>query len=436
MGSRNRNALDNLLLDVDDFKEINLNEIEGIIECNDIEGLDTTEKYKAIKLKTNEYIFDFGSLTLPFIAEYRGDKVLTIDVIQGNSTIQVRSSVLGVPTLFDKSVLMAIQKLFVQQRAIGGKLMLNRKDPTKYERTMNPISLTDIFRAMGYSGYPSFMQALKISESIERLGETTYNLSENRIIDHENERYIMKAKENIKLLNYKKIELTKAELEKRKKHASRKGKNKDAAIMYRQAKEKIIDGRIQLILSEEVYLALACDQLVYYNDPQVLSIKNTLARHIYVLVYKWAGSAKEIKVSINKILVHIPMKVGKSEYNQKATIKKAIKILSEENHCQIVFLKNDVVHFNFKKKTKIEQSHGNDYMKDKFNTIQELNQGYTELGFDDGFIFTQDLSKIAYYQALLRYVTLRNKYGGIDKPKEYTQKFIEEGLPVDKKYYN
>lgn len=421
-------------------KDLSEEDIESTIECSDVTGIDSPEKFKAIRLKTNEYIFDAGSLLLPFIADYRGDKVITLEVIQNNSTIRVKSSTYGVPTLYDKTVLMAIQKLFVQQRLDNKTLTLNRKDITREERTMKPVTLREIYKAMGYDVNPTSYQLKKISESIERINETTYIICGDRLYDHKDNKYIIKgnAKKGIHLLEYEKVDYTLEELEERKKHASRIGTNEKNKKKYLKNKEEMIDGRVQITLSELVYQALASDQLVYYNDPTVMNIKNTLAKHIFVLALKWAGSKKEVKIGMKTLLTYIPMKKGKKLSSQKTMLRNAVEYLNTNGVCTAYELNNDIFYFCFKKakEEKLPENVEHDYLKGKFNTIQELNQGFIDLGFEDGFCYTLELTKMEYYKAMVRYITIKNGYGAINDTKAYTIDFMKKNRDVEKKYYN
>lgn len=443
--SNELNNLDKLLIeanmiDSNSLKDVDLE--EGIVECETIEGIDSDKKYKAIKLKTNEFIFDATSLLLPFIAEYRGDKVLTVDVVQKrkdkDSTISVRSSVLGVPTLYDKSVLMALQKLFVMQKAINGKVLLNTNDPTEQERTMKPVTLREIYRAMGYKTNPTVNQLRKISESIERLAETTYIIQDEMVYNHIKDKYVVDAdaKASMHLISYKKITYSEREKESRKKHASKKGTNESNALKYKELKSRLIDGDVQITFSRVVYESLSCDQLVYYNDPLVLSIKNTLARHIYVLAKKWAGKGKTVPISYNKLLMYIPMKKGKNMASQKTVLKNAINYLVENELCKVT-VNNGVNFFNFNMKSeRIQTKKEPTYLRDKYNTFKELQQGFVELGFEESYAYTIDMNNYQYYAALMRYVVLGVKYDRIKHPKEYMLDHIENNRAVDKKYYN
>lgn len=401
------------------------------------ELMDNDEQHTVLKLKTNESIFDVNSLLLPFIAEYRGEKIRAIEVIQGNSIIRVKStSDLGVPTLYDKSVLLAIQKLFLQQRSFNGQLILNVKDPSLQDMTMEPVSLREIVRAMGYSK-PSTNQLVKVCESIERLNETTYVTTQDRIYDHKNDKYLMTAKKGMHLIDYKLVTLSQEEKEIRKKQGGRRKSNDPERIeKYKQAKEKIFDGYVQITLNHVVYQALACEQLVYYNDPVAVSIKNLTAKHIYLIALKWAGKDKEVNISINKLLMYIPMKEGKELKLQKHAIKQAVNYLNDNGYCNTSYLKNEVVHFNFKKEKVKKIEYESDYLKDKFNTFGELLAGFVATGLEEQYVFSLDMSKLEYYKAVLRYVTLRDMYGSINNKKAFIKDYIENNRKVDEKYFN
>ena len=82
-----------------DYVTVGFDEPDELFRAGDEE-----RQVKTITLKTNEYIFDVNSLFLPFMPEYRGEKVQIIEVEQinsaGSNKIEVRGdSELGVPTV-------------------------------------------------------------------------------------------------------------------------------------------------------------------------------------------------------------------------------------------------------------------------------------------------------------------------------------------------
>lgn len=392
---------------------------------------------KTITLTTNEYIFDVNTLFLPFLTEYKGNKIQKIEVQQGESKISILgSSDYGVPTVYDKLTLTALQRIFFKQRSINNSLYLKTENITEEDRTIEPVLVTHIAQEMGYSGNISMNVKARICDSIRRLSYTTYVSSSDRTFDHKNQKFLMRAEEGTRLLKYKMITITEEEKAIRRKKARKTGSNLERKKQYTLQKEKVFEGSIQITFDEIVYKAMACDQILYYKTKQVEKIHNTFAKNIYMLILKLAGKSKEYKISFTKLLTYFPVKQEYSYARAKELTKRTLNKLEESQVCTISYLNNDVIHFSFKPKTKKKVNHEYDYMTNKFCTFGEMLQGYIDLGLTYEEVLNLNLQKQRYYEALVRYATIRNKYGNIAKPREFVLSYIENEFPIDKKYYS
>ena len=418
-----------------DYVTVGFDEPDELFRAGDEE-----RQVKTITLKTNEYIFDVNSLFLPFMPEYRGEKVQIIEVEQinsaGSNKIEVRGdSELGVPTVYDKMTLTALQKIFIKQRSYNGKINFKTKNITEEDRIIKPITITELAREMGYKGNISVAVKASICDSIRRLSFTTYVSSNDRTYNHKDKEYLMKAEEGIHLLKYKMLTLTDIEKEIRRKQSSyKKGKAENKKI-YLEQKERVFEGSVQIVLDDVVYRAMACEQILYYKDTPLSKIKHPYSKSIYMLALKMAGSSKEWKVSYKKLLTYFPPKPEMTYRRAKEIVNKALDRISESGVCRISYLKNDVVSFTFKDKENQNTKTGYDYMTDRFNTFGEMLQGYLDLGLTQEEVFGFNMQKQRYYEALVRYATLRKHYGSIKDTREFVLKYIKNEYPIDDKYY-
>lgn len=394
---------------------------------------------KIISFKKNEYLFDLNSLFLPFIPEYDTSKGLVKELevaLDDGSIIKVTSPTYGVPTLYDKDVLLALQRIMLKQNTDlqrKFKIKKNLDNLMESDRTVGPISIESIAKEMGYEREPSVDTKYKICISIKRMHEASYITTKSRIYVKKHDTFLMKAEEGIHLIdNYNIVEYTNDEKELRAKKATKKATNEK----YLQKKNSIFNGYVKMVINSTTFKSIILDQYVFYNWDEAKEIKNLTARHIYLLALKMAGTKKECNISIRKLLKYLPMKPGMEPKYQKQTIKNALNKLNKINKCKISFLNNDVNHFSFSPTTKQKSITEPNYMKDKFNSFGEMIEGFIALGLTREEAINLDLQKITYYQALLRYVTIINSYGEIENTREYTLKCLINEKTVPAKYYN
>lgn len=393
---------------------------------------------KIISLKKNEYLFDLNSLFLPFIPDYDTSKGLVTELevpLDDGSVIKVTSPSYGVPTLYDKDVLLALQRIMLKQNTnLQRKFKIKKSidDLLESDRTIGPISIESIAKEMGYEREPSVDTKYKICTSIKRMHEASYITTKSRIYVKKHDTFLMKAEEGIHLIdNYNIIEYTKEEKDQRAKKATKKATDEK----YLKKKNSLFNGYIKMVINSTTFKSIILDQYVFYNWDEAREIKNITARHIYLLALKMAGANKEWSVSTSKLLKYLPMKPGMQLKYQKQAIKRALTKLNSTKKCKISYWNNDVNHFSFST-TKKETIAAPNYMKDKFNSFGEMIEGFIDLGLTREEAINLNLQKIAYYQALLRYVTIINSYGEIEDTRAYILKCLKNERPVPAEYYN
>lgn len=404
-------------------------------------------KRKTIKLRSGESIMDGNSVQMPFLAPYRGD-VLTyveyqwttiengVKVVRG---INVNGhGKLGVPTLRDKEVLRALQDIYIWDKIENGVLELETdEDKIKDSDLFIDFKTIDnIATSMGYNKI-SGQQRKSIKESIERLVATTvFNTHSGGLYDPIKKKYITNSKESYRYLESMK-DYTVYDCDN---CLYTNGCLKDFDNCINPDKKTDVT---KIKMSKFLYLTIANNYRLYYDNENTKQIKNLIAKNVYMISRKWLGEGYISKANIQRYIDRIPMN-AKQEKHRKQAIKEAIAILNEYDFVE-ASIDNDVVtvvHLDkmptsIKAKIKDKIPTDTTYLKDKFNKYSEVRDGFIELGFTekelDDYI---DMQKITYQTALLRYVTLKCMYDKSINGKEYYLNCLNKNLELDDKYYS
>lgn len=416
-------------------------------------------KSKTIKLRSGESIMDGNSVQMPFLAPYRVSKnpetgalePLTYVEYQWTSIengVEVTRGInvnghgkLGVPTLKDKEVLRALQDIYIWDKMENGVLELET-DPNKIKDDdlfIDFKTIDNIATSIGYDKI-SGQQRKSIKESIERLVATTvFNTHSGGLYDPIQKKYITNSKESYRFLEGMK-DYTVYDCDN---------------CLYANGCKKDFDNCInpdkktdvtKIKMSKFLYLTIANNYRLYYDNENAKKIKNLIARNIYMISRKWLGDGYISRANIQKYIDRIPMN-AKKEKHRKQAIKEGVDLLNEYDFVEtsidgdlITITHLDKMPTAFKnnknnKKDKIPTD--NSYLKDRFNKYSEFRQGFIELGFKEGELDNYiDMQKITYQTALLRYVTLKCKYDSKIDGKEYYINCFNKNLDIDKKYYS
>lgn len=415
-------------------------------------------KSKTIKLRSGESIMDGNSVQMPFIAPYRISRnketgalePLTYIEYQWTSVengVEVTRGInvnghgkLGVPTLKDKEVLRALQDIYIWDKIENGVLELET-DPDKVKDSdlfIDFKTIDNIATSIGYDRI-SGQQRKSIKESIERLVATTvFNTHSGGLYDPIQKKYITNSKESYRYLE----------------------EMKDYTVydcdncLYTNGCLKDFDNCInpdkktdvtKIKMSKFLYLTIANNYRLYYDNINTKQIKNLIAKNIYMISRKWLGDGYISRANIQKYIDRIPMN-AKKEKHRKQAIKEGVELLNSYDFVEASIDKDiiTVVHLD-KMPTNLKSKQIEDkdkipadtsYLKDKFNKYSEFRQGFIELGFTESELDDYiDMQKIRYQTALLRYVTLKCKYNSDIDGKEYYINCLNKKLKIDKKYY-
>lgn len=416
-------------------------------------------KRKVIKLRSGESIMEGNTVEMPFIAPY---KVKTVDgvaspitsmkyewVANENGKNVVRAlevsghGKLGVPTLDDKEVLRALQSIYVWNKVNQGVVELE-KDVTKIKEEDLLIDFKNIdtvARAMGIKSL-SGQKRQSIKDSIMRLVATTIvSTQSGGIYDIVEKKYISNATKTFRYLegmeSYSVHDCSKCEFRDMCKNDTDNCKN-----------EKAVKKDVTKIkMSVFMYLSIANNYRVYYNEDNVNQIKNIISKTIYLISRKWINKGYKSIANIQKYLDRIPMNT-KSEAGKKMKIKKAVEKLNEYSFCNAYVEGDNVIieHLDKKKdkttgkydkESKEEVAEDTSYMKDKFNKYTEFNAGIIELGLSDEEMDKYiDIQRIEHLRALLRYVHMMKHYKSEVNMKDLFINCINSNKEIDAKYYN
>ncbi|MBN1076062.1 hypothetical protein DVV91_17215 [Clostridium botulinum] len=418
-------------------------------------------KSKVIKLRNGESIMDGNSVQTPFLAPYRITKnedgkpepltlvEYTWTNIENGVEVQRGLKVsghgeLGVPTLKDKEVLRALQDIYIWSKIDKGVLKLETDESkiTEEDLMIDFISIDNIATAMGYKRI-SGQQRQSIKESIERLVATTvFNRHSGGLYDPVKKRYITDSKISYKYLdsmeNYVEYDCDNC--------LYLNGCHKNTKNCLNEENKKTDTTKIKMSLF--LYLSIANNYRLYYNKDKANEIKNLIAKNIYLISRKWLGEGYISKANIQKYMDRLPMN-AKQEKHKKQAIKEGITILNSYNFVEANIDKDVVTVIHLDKKP-TELKNGNidklatkdtTNLKDKYCTFAELRQGLLDIGLTElefSSIVDNNIEKIEYIKALLRYVMIKHMYDNTIIPRDYFVHcwYKEGGTPIDKKFFN
>lgn len=237
-------------------------------------------------------------IEMPFIAEYRGEKITTLIHIQDNYKVIISGNEeYGIPTLYDYDTYMGLLSLYLNNNLINGVVELNKENDLRIDFTVNKLAIS-----MGYKT-PNNLVRGNIKKSLNTLlnTEVTIYCDSNK---GETFKLIEFIDENKKKIN--KIKLTK--------------------FSYNQ---------------------LLYNYKLFYNRGEFIQIKNRISKRIYNLLLQWEeGNNKLYNIDINHIIDSIPMKEPERRF-KKRYIKNALKHLNEAGVADITFKDKNIIGVKF-----------------------------------------------------------------------------------------
>jgi len=358
-----------------------------------------------------ESIVDGGTVQLPFISEYKGDRRTAMEYIwftkDASGNLCKRGIYVsghgqyGVPTLYDSDVYMALQDIFLRKKTVNGICELEFNS-LSVDYLNIEFSMNELAREMGYILPIGKSTRELLKKSIKTLLATTmFSLYEGGIYDIRHKQYVTKKEVGYHLLEEYGNEVTTED-------------------------EEVIVDIMHIRLSKFTYLQIVNDYKLFYNKNKYRKPKNRIARKIYIMALQWKGNKDFAYAKIDTLIEKIPM-IEEDKRYKKRYIKKALKALNDSGIIKANCDKNDLVYFDFREQKQIDE------YKNKYNKYSDITTKLYDMGFNmlevDELV---DVERIRFIQALLRYLDFQKPL----KPKRYFLKCYNENIEIDRGFYS
>lgn len=394
---------------------------------------------KVLTIKIDEDFVENNLIDLPFIYYYKSKEPITAITYKWttsdgkNRAIEVRSSKYGIPTPYDYNVLLALFRIYIRQQ--GNKVVLIKdQDIVNFDELDNTVnfSFKELMEEMGYKSN-SAPNKKKVEKAIETLVDTNiYNTSSGGLYNPFTKEYITDAKFQIGILDgYKTYNYVTATDENGNEIVDKNGEVKQK-IDKKSVKDKCT------IKIDKFFL-----KSLYYGNGKIsdknlrLSLKNDIARKIYLILNKWRNNRAEMFLKFETLYNRIPLNDTKDDYYRKRRVLEGLNELKETEYIIEYQKERDGVNIVFSNEKKLKIQEKFEGLLSKYNTYDEIVNQFFVYGIDDKtFNKCFQIHKIPYYQALLRFVEDRSDK--IDNITSYIFKglAIEEYKDIDSKYYN
>lgn len=388
-----------------------------------IQSLNTS---KTITINANEGITGSDIVQLPFMQEYRGKgkegKTITSveyvwDSTEDNKTIQRGVEIsghgkYGVPTLKDREVLLALQRIYLNKKAVKNVINLKPYEELKEKDLFIDFKRYELAKEMGYvRPNKNVMNNLKMSIEIW-LATTIFSRYSGGLYNPKEKKYISNNKIGFHFLESMTVQESFYD-------------NEDFDIT-------------NIKLSRFCYDMIYYNYKLFYDLNNISKIDNLLARGIYLLALQWGGKTGFAWMNMDTLIDRFPMKDSTARKYRKRNIKNALKLLEDVGVLEVSYKENcEKIYITLKKKNK-KIKKAEEYVNNlhKYKTWKEIKQRLLSFGFNEIEIEDLNLEKINYIKALLRYIDVRLHFNNVEKPKELFNSYYENDFPIDEKYYN
>lgn len=381
---------------------------------------------KTIIINDEEGITGSDIIQLPFMQEYRGKgkegKTVTSveyvwDSTENNKTIQRGVEIsghgkYGVPTLKDREVLLALQRIYLNKRTTKNILELKPYEELKEKDLFINFKRYELAKEMGYvRPNKNVMNNLKMSIEIW-LATTIFSRYSGGLYNPKEKKYITNNKIGFHFLESMAVQES----------------------FYNDEDFDITNIKLSKFCYDMIYY----NYRLFYDLKSINKINNLLARGIYLLALQWGGKAGFTWMNMGTLINKFPMKDSIDRKYKKRNIKNALKLLVDIGVLDVTYKDNcEKIYITLKKKNK-KIKNAEDYVNNlhKYKTWKEIKQRLLSFGFVENEIEELDLERINYIKALLRYIDVRLHFKNVEKPKELFNSYYENNFPIDEKYYN
>jgi hypothetical protein len=364
---------------------------------------------KLIKIKPFQGMNESNLMTLPFISlKRKKEKTISRKWIKGDQEVglKVVGGELGVPTMYDLDVLLALFRLLI--KSIDNQYILkdNKVDfPKRIHFTYRKLA-----KEMGFKNFGSGIKE-RLENSLNTLNETTI-YSTFAFRNQEEGQYVktFKGSKSCGIL----CDFQSYSVEEQKINNSK------------LASPKQIEESQSIEIDDFFYNNMCSNYFKLYDHEKYIQLKSNIAKKLLLILTQWSSSYEKyitMQTIYDYVGIDIPDK--KTEYYYNGEFKKALEELKNIKFIQdYVFKVGEGIIFIFNVTGKIK-SKG----LDKYKTDAEIVARLREIG-----VTYEDINKFvkmdtsSYISAMLRYVDDRYNRGLVDDLLRYTQ----AGLPYNR----
>ncbi|EKS4345154.1 hypothetical protein QB607_003158 [Clostridium botulinum] len=363
----------------------------------------TRQKQNIITISVDEEWIENNLIDMPFIYYYQNkskEKVVNAVKYTWKSNdglercIEVRSSIHGVPSPFEYEVLLALLRIHFRNN--NDVVISNKKISNKINFTFRELS-----KEMGFKGFGGKNKE-RLDKAIEVLCDTNiYNTAFGGLYDPVEKTYITDAKKVVGILGH---------------YETYSYINTDGNPILDR---KSLKDKASVVIDEFFFNNICNGKGKISNKSLRLSLKNDLARRIYLIINKWRNNRNEMYITYKKLYERIPLDDSKTVSYRNRRIRSACQELKDKKYLKDYEANKEGIIFVFKNKNKDKKSPDTTQnLLLRYTTYTEVLKGLLKYGFTyeevDKYL---ELDKIPMAQAILRYVDIH--INNIDNPKFY-----------------
>lgn len=412
-------------------------------------------KIKTIVVKVDEDFIENNLIDLPFIYYYNSKNPITAITYSWETSdgrkraIEVRGSKYGVPDPYCYDLLIALFRIYVRQNE--NRITINDTDDENdfenqdfdFNKNINNrvnFSYRELAKEMGYKSFGK-KTIEKMTRGIETLLDTNlYNTSQGGFYNPITKEYITDATFQLEILRgfrgYKYIDAVDIEGNLLLDAEGNPIKKIDMSS---------IKGRCSVEIHGFFIRNLLLGNGKISNKNIRLNVKGDIAKKLYLILNKWQNKRNAAFFKFETLYNRIPLTDDKSDYYRKKRLLSALDELVNIGFLESYIKNKEGVEVEFSNSNKaILKYDDKDILKDlliKYNKYSEIENGFKKYGVTQKTLDKHiDLSKIQYYQALLRMVDYKVENKTLESPSD-AKAYVLKGLlecyeNIDKKFYN
>lgn len=371
-----------------------------------------------LKIKEYESINERNLMTLPFVWLRKnppGSLTRTWKKSNGDTvSIKVSGGPLGIPSIFEFDILLALLKIYVKDN--GGGFYINKSTNECDISDKIHFSYRELAKEMGYKNYGGSIKK-RLEEGITRLTETTM-YSEFSLIDAKDKEYISQ---------YKGI---------------RSSRLIERYVGYEKDKYLRMYGEELTAREIKEYQVIQLDKFFFenlknryfqvYNYNTYIKLRQGVSKRLFLIFSTWSrGSSKFVKYQTLYDYIGLDNNTPKDKQSNNRLIKKALDELVSIGFIDKFEIKRgrepgiNIIFNSIKNDSKL--------LKGKYTNDNECVERLRVIGFDYSEILDiMNDNDRKYIAGLLRYIDAKENRGEkISSYKEYFLKGIRSKFNID-----